>query len=147
MRTILAQAVPEHGIFGEEHGVERDDAEYVWVLDPIDGTKSFVTGRPLFGSLIALLHRGRPVVGVIDCPALRERWIGAEGTRTRLNGEPVRCRRCRDMAPAWMATTTPDMYTGADARAFARLAAGVRHTIYGGDCYSFGMLAAASWTW
>ena len=74
MRTLLAKHVPAHGIFGEEHGAERTDAEYVWVLDPIDGTKAFITGLPIFGTLIALLHRGVPVLGIIDQPILKERW-------------------------------------------------------------------------
>src|SRR5881392_2369121 len=76
MRTLLARHVPQHGVHGEVHGVERPDAEYVWVLDPIDGTKAFITGLPIFGTLIALLHRGVPVMGVIDQPILKERWLG-----------------------------------------------------------------------
>ncbi len=84
MRELIAAAYPEHGILGEEHGRERVDAEFVWVLDPIDGTKSFITGRPLFGTLIALAHRGRPVLGLIDQSILRERWVGVAGGAVRL---------------------------------------------------------------
>ena len=69
MRTMIADAYPDHGILGEEHGSERLEAEYVWVLDPIDGTNAFVTGKPLFGTLIGLAHRGRPILGIIDMPA------------------------------------------------------------------------------
>jgi len=86
--------VPEHGVFGEEHGAERTDAEYVWVLDPIDGTKAFITGLPIFGTLIALLHHGRPVLGVIDQPILKERWLGVAGPPSTLNGHPARVRAC-----------------------------------------------------
>ena len=79
IRALLAEALPEHGVIGEEHGSERPDAEWVWVLDPIDGTRAFVTGRPIFGSLLGLLHRGKPVLGIIDQPITGERWpLGAE---------------------------------------------------------------------
>src|SRR5215475_5046909 len=85
MRDLLAKHVPDHGVFGEEHGAVRTDAEYVWVLDPIDGTRAFITGLPIFGTLIALLHRGVPVLGIIDQPILKERWIGASGRPSTLN--------------------------------------------------------------
>jgi inositol-phosphate phosphatase / L-galactose 1-phosphate phosphatase / histidinol-phosphatase len=94
MRRLIAARFPEHGIFGEEHGQDRADAEFVWLLDPIDGTKSFISGVPLFGTLIALLHRGRPVLGIIDQPISRERWIGAAGRPSILNGAPIRTRAC-----------------------------------------------------
>ncbi len=144
MRSILEAERPEHGIFGEEHGRARLDAEYVWVLDPIDGTKSFVIGKPLFGNLIALLHRGRPLVGIINCPALGERWVGMAGRPTTLNGKPVKSRAGIEPAAAWLATTTPEMFTGGDADAFARLRRGVRHAVYGGDCHSYGLLASGT---
>jgi len=144
MRAILEAERPDDGIFGEEHGRARTDAETVWVLDPIDGTKSFVIGKPLFGTLIAAVRRGRPVVGVIDCPALAERWVGVAGRPTTRNGEPVRTRAGAELADAWLATTTPDMFAGADAEAFGRLRGAVRHTVYGGDCHSYGLLASGS---
>src|SRR3546814_17914952 len=92
MRRLIAEAHPGHGIVGEGHGSERADAEYVWVLDPIDGTKAFITGKPLYGTLVALLHRGRPVVGIIAAPALGARWVGVQGRPTNFNGRPVRTR-------------------------------------------------------
>ncbi|WP_316976176.1 histidinol-phosphatase [Shumkonia mesophila] len=144
MRAILEAECPDHGIFGEEHGRARLDAEYVWVLDPIDGTKSFVIGKPLFGNLIALLHLGRPLVGIINCPALNERWVGMTGRPSTLNGKPIKARAGVAPAAAWLATTTPEMFTGADAEAFARLRKGVRHAVYGGDCHSYGLLASGS---
>src|SRR5689334_22112779 len=100
MRRLIEARFPEHGILGEEHGRTRPDAEYVWLLDPIDGTKSFISGIPLFGTLIALTRNGRPVLGVIDQPISRERWVGAEGRPTSLNGAPVRTRTCADLAAA-----------------------------------------------
>jgi histidinol phosphatase-like enzyme (inositol monophosphatase family) len=144
MRAILEAEAPGHGILGEEHGRARLDAEYVWVLDPIDGTKSFVIGKPLFGNLIAVLHEGRPVVGIINCPALGERWVGVRGRPTTLNGRPVATRACPEPAAAWLATTTPEMFEGADDAAFARLRRGVRHAVYGGDCHSYGLLASGT---
>ena len=86
LREFLAARFPEHGIWGEEFGADRADAEWVWLLDPIDGTRAFITGRPLFTTLISLMHRGRPVLGIIDQPATGERWVGVAGQRTRFSG-------------------------------------------------------------
>src|SRR5215472_5716377 len=86
MRALIESRFPEHGIIGEEFGPIRDDAEFVWVLDPIDGTKSFISGVPLFGTLIALTRDRRPVLGIIDQPISRERWVGVAGGTTTLNG-------------------------------------------------------------
>src|SRR5262249_45156905 len=122
MRRLIAARFPEHGIIGEEYGPERADSEYVWVLDPIDGTKSFISGIPLFGTLIALAHRGRPILGVIDQPISRERWVGAAGKATTFNGKPVRCRPCPALAAATVFSTSPDMFKGGDAAAHARVA-------------------------
>ena len=94
MRRLIEERFPEHGIIGEEHGRLRPDAEHVWVLDPIDGTKSFISGIPLFGTLIALTHLGRPVLGVVDQPILRERWVGASGQPTTFNGATIATRPC-----------------------------------------------------
>jgi inositol-phosphate phosphatase/L-galactose 1-phosphate phosphatase/histidinol-phosphatase len=141
LRRLIVARFPDHGILGEEFGSERVDAEYVWVLDPIDGTKSFISGVPLFGTLIALTRRGRPVVGVIDQPISRERWIGAEGRETTLNGQPVHTRGCAGLAAATVFATTPEMFQGADAAAFARIAKAAKLVRYGADCYAYGLLA------
>ena len=145
MRAIIARDAPDHGVLGEEWGADRIDAEYVWVLDPIDGTKSFVTGKPLFGTLISLTHRGKPVIGIIDQPVLGERWIGLAGSPTRFNGQPIRTRACAGLNEAWMYATTPQMFVGADEAAYNRLAGAVKFPLYGADCYAYGMLAAG-WT-
>src|SRR5882672_6453535 len=99
MRTLIREKFPTHGIIGEEFGTERGDAEFVWVLDPIDGTKSFITGVPLWGTLIALLHRGQPVLGAIHQPVLKQLVIG-DGTTTTLNGRAVKTRACSRLADA-----------------------------------------------
>jgi inositol-phosphate phosphatase/L-galactose 1-phosphate phosphatase/histidinol-phosphatase len=142
MRRLIEARYPAHGIIGEEFGAVREAAEFVWVLDPIDGTKSFISGVPLFGTLIALMRGGRPLIGIIDQPILRERWVGAGGRQTTLNGMPVRCRSCPELAAATLFATTPEMFKGPDAAAFARLAAAAKLVRFGADCYAYGLVAA-----
>jgi inositol-phosphate phosphatase/L-galactose 1-phosphate phosphatase/histidinol-phosphatase len=142
MRRLIEERFPAHGILGEEFGRVREDADFVWVLDPIDGTKSFISGVPLFGTLIALTHAGRPILGIIDQPVLRERWTGAAGRPTTLNGAAVGCRPCPVLASATLFATTPDMFKGEDAAAFARVSGAVKLVRFGADCYAYGLLAA-----
>jgi inositol-phosphate phosphatase/L-galactose 1-phosphate phosphatase/histidinol-phosphatase len=142
MRALIEMRFPEHGIVGEEFGRAREDAEFVWVLDPIDGTKSFISGVPLFGTLIALTRRGHSILGIIDQPISRERWVGATGRPTTLNGAAIRCRACAGLAAATLFATTPEMFAGEDAAAFARVSAAVKLTRFGADCYASGLLAA-----
>jgi inositol-phosphate phosphatase/L-galactose 1-phosphate phosphatase/histidinol-phosphatase len=142
MREMIERRFPDHGIVGEEFGGVREDAEFVWVLDPIDGTKSFISGVPLFGTLIALTQAGRPILGVIDQPVLRERWLGASGRPSTLNGGAIRCRGCPGLASATLFATTPDMFHGSDAAHFAQVSAAVKLTRFGADCYAYGLLAA-----
>lgn len=144
MREIIEGAFPGHGIVGEEFGAERSDAEYVWVLDPIDGTKAFVTGTPVFGTLIALLRRGVPVVGVMDMPALNERWIGAEGRPTTCDGQPVRARACRSLSRAWLYATSPQMFGDRNFPSFERLRKACKYAEYGAHCLSYGLLAGGT---
>lgn len=141
MRRLIAARFPDHGIIGEEFGREREDAEFVWVLDPVDGTKSFISGVPLFGTLIALARRGRPILGIIDQPISRERWIGAVSRPTLFNGAPIRCRDCPSLAAATVFATSPDMFVGADKAAFGRVAAAAKLVRFGADCYAYGLLA------
>jgi inositol-phosphate phosphatase/L-galactose 1-phosphate phosphatase/histidinol-phosphatase len=142
MRVLIEQRFPDHGIIGEEYGRVREDAELVWVLDPIDGTKSFISGVPLFGTLIALTCRGRAILGIIDQPVLRERWVGVAGCATTLNGAVVHCRPCPGLAAATLFATTPDMFKGSDAAVFAAVSGAVKLTRFGADCYAYGLLAA-----
>ncbi|HEV7995400.1 MAG TPA: histidinol-phosphatase [Stellaceae bacterium] len=141
MRELIERRFPEHGIVGEELGRVREDAEFVWVLDPIDGTKSFISGVPLFGTLIALTGNGHPVLGIIDQPISRERWVGAAGRPTTLNGAAIRCRLCAGLAAATLFATTPEMFLGPDAAAFARVSGAVKLTRFGADCYAYGLVA------
>ena len=142
MRGLIERHFPEHGILGEEFGGVREDAEFVWVLDPIDGTKSFISGVPLFGTLIALTRNRHPILGIIDHPISRERWVGASGLQATLNGAPIRCRPCSVLGAATLFATTPDMFKGEDAASFARVSTAVKLTRFGADCYAYGLLAA-----
>ncbi len=143
MRAVLAQLCPECGVLGEEFGLERPEARMRWVLDPIDGTRAFITGRPTFGTLVALLDDDEPLVGIIDQPMTGERWIGATGRRTVFSGPlggQVGTRACADLASAELSATSPEMF-GADLPRFQALAAKVRRNYWGGDCYAYGLLA------
>jgi inositol-phosphate phosphatase/L-galactose 1-phosphate phosphatase/histidinol-phosphatase len=143
MRAIIEKTFPEHGIIGEEYGAVRTEAEYAWALDPIDGTKAFVTGMPVFGTLVALMRNGRPILGIIDQPITEERWIGAAGRQTTLNGAPVHSRPDATLETASHYATHPDMFVHGDDRAkFDALTARVRLSRFGGDCYGYGLLAA-----
>ncbi len=142
MRALIAGAYPDHGMLGEEFDAVNPDAEFVWVLDPIDGTKSFITGKPLFGTLVALARNGTPVLGIIDQPILMERWRAMAGLAATLNGAPARVRSCGSITDAMLYATSPEMFQGADAEAFARVRGAVRHALYGCDCYAYGLLAS-----
>ncbi len=142
MRAILAAERPEDGVIGEEYGQDRPDAERVWVLDPIDGTRSFVAGRPIFGTLVALVEAKMPVLGIIDQPIAGERWVGAVGAATTLNGLPVTTRACAALGAAHLATTGPGYFKPDSWAAFERVRVAARDTLWGGDCYNYGLLAA-----
>ncbi len=142
IRKLIAAQHPDHGVIGEEHGADRPDAEFVWILDPIDGTKSFITGRPMFGTLIALLRQGRPVLGVIDHPALGERWVGAAGHPTAMNGKPVRTRACPAAADAALFASSPHYFIDDALPAFERVRQATNQVLYSSDCYAYGLIAS-----
>ncbi|MFV0624529.1 histidinol-phosphatase [Sphingomonas sp. ac-8] len=142
MRRLLVAERPKDGILGEEEGERPGTSGRQWVLDPIDGTRAFIAGRPIFGTLIALVEDGWPVLGIIDQPILRERWLGVVGRPTTLNGQEVRTRRCRDLADALLATTSPALFTDDQLHAFEHVDAAVRSTVLGGDCYNYACLAS-----
>jgi inositol-phosphate phosphatase / L-galactose 1-phosphate phosphatase / histidinol-phosphatase len=147
MREILAARCPADGIYGEEHGHERLDAGRVWVLDPIDGTRSFITGSPLWGTLIGLLDGGRVRFGMVDMPVLGERWWGLSDDQGRLalrNGRPVRASQCTAIAQARIVTTSPDIFNAADWQAFDQLSRQCAMRRFGGDCYGYAQLAGGT---
>jgi myo-inositol-1(or 4)-monophosphatase len=145
MRRLIAERYPEHGIVGEEYGPERERAEFVWVLDPIDGTRSFIAGLPLWGVLIGLLREGRPVLGMMAQPFTGERF-GGDGARawfTR-NGarQPLATRACAELSDAVLLTTSPHLFSANDRHAYQDLESAVRLARYGTDCYGYCMVAA-----
>lgn len=142
LRGCIQAEWPDHGIFGEEEAPVNTDSRHVWIVDPIDGTKSFVTGHPLFGQLLALLEDGRPCLGQIDMPVTGERWSGIAGQPSTLNGTPCHTSDCRDLAKAYAYTTDPLLFSGTRAGAIAALRQSVRLLRFGGDCYCYGLLAS-----
>ena len=148
MRQILESEQSEDGIIGEEYGTRNEGAGRQWVLDPIDGTVSFMAGRPIFGTLIALMQDGWPVLGMIDQPVNGERWAGQIGGGTTFNGKPVRTRSCKEFTSATLATSSPHYFDAEGAEAYMRVAGVVGANkpqapiIYGGDCYNYGLLAS-----
>lgn len=142
MRALLAAEVPRDGISGEEFGTTEGSTGRQWVLDPIDGTRAFIAGRPIFGTLIALVIDGWPAIGVIDQPILKERWIGAVGRPTTFNGQPATTRRCRELSEALLATTSPALFGDDQLHAFEHLDGAVRSVVLGGDCYNYASVAS-----
>lgn len=148
IRAILDKERPSEGIIGEEYGTVRENASRQWVLDPIDGTRSFIAGRPIFGTLIALLQDGWPILGIIDQPISGERWVGAMGNPTLFNGKPVRTKPRAKLEGAQLATTSPHLFDEHDAEHYLELVRTVsggktkQGPIYGGDCYNYGLLAS-----
>lgn len=144
IRSILDAECPHDAIIGEEYGSKSGTSSRAWVIDPIDGTVSFMAGRPIFGTLIALLEDGWPVLGVIDQCISGERWIGAAGHETMFNGKPVRTRSCTALAQATLASTGPQYFDDHSAGHFMALAASTSHKrmVWGGDCYNYGLLAS-----
>jgi myo-inositol-1(or 4)-monophosphatase len=142
MRAVLAERFPEHGVLGEEYGLDRPHAALRWVLDPVDGTRAFITGRPLFGTLIGLLDGATPILGIIDQPVTGERWIGMTGRPTVFSGPfggRAGGRRCQRLADAELSCTSP-LTLGTDEPRWQRLANAVRRVTFGGDCYAYGLV-------
>ncbi|MCO5089712.1 inositol monophosphatase family protein [Bosea sp. (in: a-proteobacteria)] len=141
LRAMIKSRFPEHGIIGEEQAWENEDAEFVWILDPIDGTASFIAGMPVYGTLIALAHRGVPVLGIIDIPPVDARWLGVSGQPTLKNGAPCRVKPCPDLSLAMMSTSNPDFYSKAERPALDLLRARTNWRIYGGAALAYGLLS------
>lgn len=142
LRERIADRFPDHGIIGEEETPVRPDAELVWVLDPIDGTAAFIAGLPVYGALIALMAEGVPILGVIDHPATRDRWIGAAGRPTTHNGRPCRARTCHSLGEAILSASNPDFFDDEERPALDDLRAATAWRIWGGACMSYGLLAS-----
>ena len=144
MRRILAERCPGHAILGEEGGEDGPGARLRWVLDPIDGTRAFLTGRPSFGTLVALMDGPVPLLGLIDQPVTGERWLGVAGQPTRFTGPwagAAGCRPCATLAEAELSCTSPAIFTPGQMPCWERPAAAARRVTWGGDCYAYGLLA------
>ena len=142
MRGLISQHYPEHGIIGEEAANLRENAEYVWVLDPIDGTKNYASGSYNFGTLIGLQRDNIFVLGIISQPVLGELWLGVKEKPTIFNGKPIETRSCDTLSKAWMYSSNPAMFRGNNSGGFDRLAGSVKHSLFGSDCIGYGLLAA-----
>lgn len=145
MRQMIRRTFPSHGIIGEEYGDERTDAEFVWVLDPIDGTKAFISGLPMWGTLIGLLRNGAPCYGLMHQPFTRERFFGDGGSavwRGQSGQRELRTRSCASLNEATLSCTSPRMFKDANLEAFERVEREVRLARFGCDCYAYCMLAA-----
>ncbi len=140
LREIIEASRPEDGILGEEFGVKESQNGLTWVLDPIDGTTSFIIGRPTFGTLIALWEGDKPLLGIIDQAISGERWVGAEG-RTTFNGNQVKIRSCPDLAQACVGSTCPEMFQNYP-RLLESLENKTKMMAWGGDCYMYGLIAS-----
>lgn len=137
LRAIIEAQRPMDGIIGEEYGIKPAQNQYDWVIDPIDGTKSFVIGRPSFGTLIALCENGIPILGIINQPILNERWMGVKGQPTLFNGKPVKTRVCPELSHARLASTSPSQLPDL----WKKLHEASNIFVWGGDCYSYGLLS------
>ncbi len=143
LRDLIEKQFPDHGIIGEELGNIRENSEYIWVIDPIDGTRSFIAGYPIFTTLIALLRNGKPILGVIDQPILHERWTAISGKKTLYNNSILsKLTNTHTLAQASIATTSTSYFLGSQAEKFANLRKIVSNTVFGGDGYAYAMLAS-----
>jgi histidinol phosphatase-like enzyme (inositol monophosphatase family) len=140
MRKLIKINFPEHGIVAEEFGNENEEAEFVWVLDPIDGTSAFLAGRPTFGTLIGLLQNGKPVLGLMNQPITQERWVAAND-ETKMLVKSLFTRKCDSLASAFFATTSPNLFSEEEKPIIRNIEQKCAQVIYGGDCYNYVQLA------
>jgi histidinol phosphatase-like enzyme (inositol monophosphatase family) len=145
IRAVIEQTYPDHGILGEEEDNKNLDSEFVWVIDPIDGTRAFITGLPVWGTLIGLYQNGRAVMGMMDQPFTGERFLsdGQSSFMKLRGGEPqvLKTSNVTDLSKASMFTTTPELHTGDNSRRYFALENEINLPRYGVDCYAYGMLA------
>lgn len=142
IREFILKNHSDHGIMGEEYGETNADRELVWTIDPIDGTLPFLAGFPVFGTLLSLMQNGVPVLGIIDMPITRERWIGWQGSATLRNGEEVHTRACPELSQAMMSTSNPDFYAPEDKPILDRMRAETKLNVYGGSCMAYAQIAS-----
>ncbi len=147
IREEIEKKYPSHGIIGEEFPDKNIDADFIWILDPIDGTSSFIIGRPIFGTLIALTHKGKPILGIMNQPISSERWLGVSGQGSWFNGNKIQTRNCTEISNAVMCSSSSFYFQNEDEEILKRISAATKYQkiggiIYGGDCYSYASLAS-----
>ena len=142
IRELINKSYPSHGILAEEFDNTNLDSEYIWVIDPIDGTRSFIAGHKDFGTLIALLYKKKPVLGIINCPAHKERWIGVENQITTLNGKNIKTSSKKSIEDCYAITTGLYFKNGTFRNGFDKIIKKSKYYIFGGDCYMYGMLSS-----
>lgn len=146
IRSEIEKRFPSHGIIGEELTDIKTDADYKWIIDPIDGTASFIIGRPIFGTLICLSYKNKPLIGMINQPIIGERWVGVAKQYSKFNGQNIKSRNCQNIANAVLCTTSSFFFKGKELDIFTNIASKTKYqsqgwVIYGGDCYLYGLLA------
>jgi inositol-phosphate phosphatase/L-galactose 1-phosphate phosphatase/histidinol-phosphatase len=142
IRDQIRKSYPNHGILGEEYENENLNSEFIWVIDPIDGTRSYIAGHKDFGNLIALLHNNNPIIGIINCPAHNERWIGVKNTVTTCNGKEVITSGVKKIEDAYLFTSGVYFYEPFFKKGFETLKEKSKYFRLGGDCYMYGMLSS-----
>ena len=141
IRELILKQEPNCGFVGEETGSINMNREYCWVVDPLDGTKSFITGKPTFGTLIGLLKNNKPVLGILNQPILNERWVGIAGVETKYNNKKVRVRKCKSIKGAKMYATSPMMFQERNKKIYKNVRAKIGECLFGADCYSHGLMS------
>ncbi len=145
IRRLIEARFPGHGIVGEEQGAVRADAEYCWIIDPVDGTRSFICGLPTWGTLIGLMRNGQPVAGIMAQPFTAERFVGVpDGAYYSRNGgrKPMTTRKTARLADALLMTTTPFLFAPPDIARYQAVERACKLARYGFDCYAYAMVAA-----
>lgn len=147
IRNLIIKKFPNHGIIGEEYGDHQPQSDYLWIIDPIDGTSSFITGRPIFGNLISLSYKNKVIIGIMNQPITNERWIGIDNVGTFFNEKKITTRNCQKIEEAVMCSSSPFFFTDFDKIIFEELSKYTKYqkiggVIYGGDCYSYACLAS-----
>ena len=142
LRRYIHDKYPEHGIIGEELPAVNPSAEFIWLLDPIDGTLAFLTGIPVYGTLISLLHNGFPILGIIDIPMTGDRWIGQKNKKTLHNGRFIKTSDCNVLSEATLSTSSPDYYDETNINVLKTLQSATVQTVYGGSCVAYGQIAS-----
>ena len=142
IRSMIEKEYPDHGILGEEFDSINSDAEFIWVIDPIDGTRSYIAGHKDFGNLISLTQNKKPIIGIINCPAHDERWVGMKNQNTTLNKQFTKCSKVKKIEDAYLFTSGLYFDEPHLRNALDKIINKIRYFRYGGDCYMYGMVAS-----